>query len=112
MFEDREGNLWTGSPVGIERIRDGAFVTYSPASLESESSGPIYVDKEDRAWFAPFGGGLHWLKEGATGAVKNDGLDKDVVYSIAGSDNELWVGRQRGGLTHVQHHGSAIATRT
>lgn len=112
LFEDREGNLWTGSSVGIERIRDGAFVTYSPGSLESESSGPIYVDGDRRAWFAPFGGGLHWLKDGATGTVKKDGLDQDVVYSVTGSGNELWVGRQRGGLTHVWYNGNAIATKT
>jgi signal transduction histidine kinase/ligand-binding sensor domain-containing protein len=112
MFEDREGNLWTGSPVGIERIRDGAFVSYSVSGMESESSGPIYVDEEGRAWFAPFGGGLHWLKDGATGTVKNDGLNEDVVYSITGSHHELWVGRQKGGLTHVTYSGGAIVTKT
>lgn len=112
LFEDREGNLWTGSPIGIERIRDGAFVTYSPRSLESESSGPIYVDQGGRAWFAPFGGGLQWLDGDATGTVRNDGLDQDVVYSITGNEHELWVGRQKGGLTRLQYKSGAIVTRT
>src|SRR5262249_32960723 len=30
-----------------------------------------------------------------------DGLDSDTVYSIAGEGNDLWVGRQKGGLTHI-----------
>jgi ligand-binding sensor domain-containing protein/signal transduction histidine kinase len=102
LFEDREGNLWVGGASGIERWRDSPFVTYSPSSLGSESSGPVYVDEGERAWFAPFEGGLHWLKGGKTGSVSNDSLNRDVVYSIAGSKGELWIGRQQGGLTHLR----------
>jgi ligand-binding sensor domain-containing protein len=112
LYEDREGNLWVGSPQGIERLRDSAFVTYSVAGLQSESSGPVYVDEEGRAWFAPFEGGLHWLKGEKSGSVTNDGLSQDVVYSIAGSKSELWIGRQQGGLTHLQYSASSITTKT
>ena len=69
LYEDREGDLWVGSPRGIERLRDSAFVTYSVGDLQSESSGPVYVDQEGRAWFAPFQGGLHWLKGEKSGSV-------------------------------------------
>ena len=62
MFEDREGNIWMGGPHGIECLRDSAFVTYSPAGLNSESSGAIYVDPYDRVWYAPIEGGLRWMK--------------------------------------------------
>ncbi len=112
LFEDREGNLWVGSPGGIERLRDSAFVTYSTASLQSESGGPIYVDSDERAWFAPFKGGLHWLNGEQSGSVANDALNQDVVYSIAGSKNELWIGRQRGGLTHLLYSGDSITAKT
>jgi signal transduction histidine kinase/ligand-binding sensor domain-containing protein len=112
LFEDREGNLWAGGPQGIERMRDGAFVTYSVRSLQSDSSGPIYVDQQGRAWFAPFEGGLHWLKDEKSGSVENDGLSQDVVYSITGGKDGLWVGRQRGGLTHLQFAGSSLTAKT
>jgi len=112
LYEDREGNLWIGNPRGIERLRDSAFVTYSVAGLQSESSGPVYVDQGGRAWFAPFEGGLHWLKGEKTGSVTSDGLSRDVVYSITGSQNELWIGRQQGGLTHLGYGDGSIMTKT
>lgn len=112
LYEDREGNLWVGSPRGIERLRDSAFVTYSVTGLQSESSGPIYVDQQRRVWFAPFEGGLHWLKGGKSVSVTDDQLNHDVVYSIAGNKNELWIGRQRGGLTHLRYTGASVTTKT
>lgn len=113
LFEDREGNLWIGSANGIERLRDSAFVTYSlPEGLPSDGSKPLFVDEESRVWFGPPGGGLWWMKEGRYGRVSIDGLDRDVVYSIAGSKGELWVGRQRGGLTRLVAAGSAFTSRT
>jgi ligand-binding sensor domain-containing protein/signal transduction histidine kinase len=111
LFEDREGNIWAGGTQGLERIRDTAFVTYLPTSgLPSESNGPVYVDAENRAWFAPREGGLYSLKDGRVQRIKLAGLDKDVIYSIAGSKGEIWIGRQQGGVTHLQYsHGTARA---
>ena len=112
LFEDREGNLWTGSPAGVERLRDSAFVTYSVAGLQSESSGPVYVDQTERVWFAPFEGGLHWLRGEKSGSVASDRLNEDVVYSIAGGREELWIARQQGGLTHLRYAGGSVTTKT
>jgi ligand-binding sensor domain-containing protein/signal transduction histidine kinase len=112
LFEDREGNIWAGDQRGIERLRDSTFITYAVADAHSESSGPIYVDDGGRAWFAPFEGGLHWLKDGRSESVPNDGLNQDVIYSISGAKNELWIGRQRGGLTHLEFSNGSITTKT
>ncbi len=112
LFEDREGNLWAGSPAGIDRLRDSAFVTFSAAGLQSESSGPVYVDQRERVWFAPFEGGLHWLKGEKSGNVTIDRLSQDVVYSIAGTKDDLWIGRQQGGLTHLRYAGGSLTAKT
>jgi ligand-binding sensor domain-containing protein/signal transduction histidine kinase len=112
LFEDREGNLWVGGAGGLGRLRDSAFNTYSVLSQPVGNSGAIYIDKQERAWFAPFEGGLYWLRGGKTGRVTNDGLNQDVVYSIAGSTDGLWVGRRRGGLTHLRYSDDTFTAHT
>jgi len=105
LFEDREGNLWTGSSSGVQRLRDSVFTTYSThQDLPSDAVGPVYAGAEDRAWFAPVDGGLYWVRQGQIGQVKEAGLGGDVVYSIDGGNGELWIGRQRGGLTHLRRN--------
>ena len=107
LFEDRDGNLWVGSARGIERVRNTAFVTYTTRQgLPSDSSGPVHVDAAGRTWFAPSGGGLFWLQDGRVSPMSAAGLSTDVVYSIAGQ-RDVWIGRQRGGLTHLREANGA-----
>src|ERR1700730_12398517 len=109
IYEDREGDIWFGGVGGVEKLRDGTFTTFSVAQgLPSESNGPVYVDGDGRTWFAPLAGGLYWLKDGHVGRISIAGLDSDVVYSISGGDGEIWVGRQRGGLTVVTKNGDSF----
>jgi len=111
LFEDREGGLWIGRGQRLERYRDRTFLTYpaiGPAS--SDNNGPLFVDAAARTWFGPSSGGLFWLRD--TGQNTVAGLANDVVYSIDGRANELWIGSQREGLTHVRMDGdTAIAER-
>jgi ligand-binding sensor domain-containing protein/signal transduction histidine kinase len=113
LFEDREGNIWIGSLRGLERLRDSAFVTYSLPNLKSQSMGPLHVDSGGRTWIAPIQGSLRWLKEGKSGVVTVDGIANDVVYSIAGTGkDDVWVGRQKGGLTHLRSSGNLFTAKT
>ena len=113
LFEDREGNLWTGNADGIERLRDSLFLSYSTGRAgQPANSGSLYVDRENRTWFAPSEGGLFWLNGAEIKGVEVAGLNHDTVYSMAGGGGELWVGRQRGGLTHLVEAGGAFTART
>jgi signal transduction histidine kinase/ligand-binding sensor domain-containing protein len=113
LFEDREGNIWIGGARGLQRLRDSLFVTYSIDSPHSQSTGPVYVDSEDRTWVAPIDGGLHWLKGEKQGSVTAAGLDHDIVYSIdGGEENEVWLGRQRGGLTRLRYLQGLLTAKT
>ncbi len=113
LFEDREGNIWIGSARGLEQLRDSAFVTYSLPNLKSQSMGAVHVDSGDRTWIAPIDGGLRWLKEDKSEVVTADGIAKDVVYCITGTgEDDVWVGRQQGGLTHLRYSGNSFTAKT
>jgi signal transduction histidine kinase/ligand-binding sensor domain-containing protein len=114
LFEDREGNLWAGGARGLERIRDATFVTYTLAagSLPSTQDGPVYVDGENRTWFAPAGGGLYVLKDGRAQELRSPFLNKEVIYSIAGRKNEIWIGTQHSGLKRFEYRNGVIGGKT
>ncbi len=111
LFEDREGDLWIGGAQHIERLRDSTFVTYSLP--HRQSAGALYVGTDDYTWIAPAEGGLWRLKDGKYEAISTPGLAGDVVYSMAsGVEDGLWLGRQRGGLTHLQYRGGVLTAKT
>jgi PAS domain S-box-containing protein len=113
LFEDREGNLWVGGARGVERIRDSAFVTYSSASgLPSEQYGAIYAGAQNRIFFAPANGGLYRFRSGRAEPAKEAQIGNDLVYSISGQNDEIWLGRRNGGLTHLRFESGHLTSRT
>jgi ligand-binding sensor domain-containing protein/signal transduction histidine kinase len=114
LFEDREGNLWAGGGRGLERIRDSAFVTYTltAGSKHSMEGGPIYIDGENRTWFAPAGGGLYLMKDGRAQALNSSFLHKEVIYSITGRKNEIWIGTQHNGLKRFEYRNGVASGKT
>ena len=115
LFEDREGTIWFGDSQGVQRLRENTFVTYSslpPPENVSENNGALYPDEAGRLWFAPSTGGLYWRRDFTVEHVKNDSLDNDVIYSIAGGQNEIWLGRQKGGLTRLRPDTQSTQTYT
>jgi signal transduction histidine kinase/ligand-binding sensor domain-containing protein len=114
LFEDREGNLWIGGPETIERHRDVGFTTYlSSEGLPSNNCGAIYVDPQERVWFAPWDGGLFQLSQGRIQQIEVMGLKNDTVYSIAGgAGDEVWVARKYGGVTRFRLQGDALQAST
>lgn len=117
LFEDREGNLWAGGARGVERIRDGTFVTYSSSGGgPPNEDGPVYVDSESRTWFASAHGGLYLLhagreQDGRAEEIKSSLLQSDVVYSIAGHKDEIWVGTQHSGLVRLGYRNGIVSAR-
>ena len=59
MLEDRSGNLWLDSNVGLEKMDSGGKVHKVPVSLSSSVGGPepvevnyLYEDSEGILWLA------------------------------------------------------------
>jgi len=112
LFEDREGNLWVGGARGFGRIRDTVFMTFSSATdPRFENTGPVYGDANGRIWFAPGQGGLYAIKDAQVQPGSIAVPANDVVYSIGGRGDEVWIGRQRGGLTRLHWQNGTITTR-
>jgi ligand-binding sensor domain-containing protein/signal transduction histidine kinase len=111
LFEDRESSLWVGTPRGIERWRPRTFLTYAHG-LAGESQGPVFADDRGRVWFSPASGGVAVLSGSEMRRVTGGGLDRDVVYSVAGDGTGVWIGRQRGGLTHLRDEDGDFQLRT
>jgi two-component sensor histidine kinase len=55
---------------------------------------------------------LYILDKGRLDRLRLEGLDRDVVYSITGRGNDIWVGRQHGGLTRITIDGDSVSSRT
>ena len=113
LFEDREGNIWAGDSLGLVRWRENAFESLSKPGLAAQSDRAVAVDAAGRTWVAPATGGVYWLRNGTSHRVSVDHLDSDVVYSIAtvGVD-DVWLGRQHGGLTHLRLAGDIVEAKT
>ena len=113
VFEDNDGDLWFGGPEGLERLKDGLFTTSGAQSgLPDSNGGALYVDAAGRTWLAPVSGGLYSLEQGVFERIHVEGLDRDVVYSISGRGNDIWIGRQHGGLTRITAAGNGRLVRT
>ena len=113
ILEDREGNIWSGGTTSLLQIRHGTFTTYYQADgLPSTGSGAIYAAPNGRLWFAGSEGGLYWLKGGKFSEVRDAALEKEIVYSISGGADGVWIGRQNGGLTHIPENLDWRAAKT
>lgn len=113
LFEDREDNIWLGTSRGIERLRDGVFETYAELpGAPSSRVGPVHIDSAGRTWFGTTEGGLFWLDGERARSVGIAGLDEDVVYSLDGDREHLWIGRRFGGLTQLRVTAAGIAARS
>ncbi len=113
IFEDREANIWLGTDGGLTRLRESPFSsTQSAAASAPDRSSPVYVDEQGRAWSSGEDDHLMWEKAGQREHVRAAGLDKDVVLSIDGGHDAVWVGRRRGGLTQLRREGGSFRATT
>jgi signal transduction histidine kinase/ligand-binding sensor domain-containing protein len=113
LFTDREGNIWFSDAHGVERLRHSIFIDLSKTEgFPHGATGPIFPDASGRIWFAMKNGGLYYLQNGQITQITQAGLASDIVYSISVQKDDIWLGRQRGGLTHLHLESGAIQEET
>jgi len=112
IYEDADGSIWFAGSHGLERLRDGMFTSFSSRDPAlTQFGGPLFVDDSGRAWFGPASGGLFCLENGTFRRIPIPGNNNDVIYSIDGTKDELWIGRQAGGLTELARHDNQWSSR-
>lgn len=52
IFEDREGNIWVGNSVGLERFREGDFTPVFSGNKARARS--VFATRDSSIWTAPF----------------------------------------------------------
>jgi signal transduction histidine kinase/ligand-binding sensor domain-containing protein len=101
LLEDREGNLWIGTPAGLERLRHNKLQTV----LFPPTAGYLSLAQEQdgATWAASSQDGVLWRVDAGSQAVKQDA--GQTVYVVAqGRDGSVLVGgnqrieRRKGGV--------------
>jgi ligand-binding sensor domain-containing protein/signal transduction histidine kinase len=118
LFEDAEGALWTATPYGVGRLKDGRFTNFTVRDgLASNSIRAIQQERDGRLWLASLGGLTSFSGGRFTNYTTRDGLPSDRIISLQVSrDGGLLVGtasglcRFRNGRFDTLNPGDALAT--
>ena len=95
LAEDREGSLWVGTQQGLERLRDGAFVTFGPDeglaneylfNLAPRAAGGLFVLDSSGAVLVFDGGRARQVAP--PGTIEGAG----VLGMAETADGSLWIG--------------------
>ena len=105
LFEDREGDLWAGSADQLMRIQESPFAIYhSAVSVDPDQGGPVHADSRGGIWTAPERGLLGRIDNSVVTGLSLPPPFDDRIYSIAGDEDDMWIGFQQHGVAHVAVH--------
>jgi len=111
------GDLWVGTPDGLNRIRGGSVTSFTSADgLPDDFIRSLLADQDGSLWIGTRRGLTHWVSAGG-GAGKRmqtftraNGLGSDLVgATVRDSQGDLWVATLAG-LSRL--HGSKIVNYT
>jgi len=100
LFNDREGNVWSGTNAGLVRFADTPFVTYDSYQGLSDNYVRALAQLPDGSMLFGTARGLNRLKDEKITAVSGDErLSNDAILSLEpAKDGSVWVGMYSTGL--------------
>ena len=114
------GDLWVGTPDGLNRLRGGRIDTFTSADgLPDDFIRSLLVDNDGSLWIGTRRGLTHWQQAGNAAAhmetfTQASGLGSDLVGALArDSSGNLWIATLAGlSRLHRDRHGSRISNYT
>ena len=108
LYEDREGNLWIGSQIGMERLsRSAMSLLPLPGSLDADF-GSVFVDRDGSIWACSTS--LYRERDGVMRKEVLRGLQGVTIRNLLrATDGSLWVGTEgwgvfRLGASAIEHY--------
>ncbi|HHZ65351.1 MAG TPA: hypothetical protein EYN51_07630, partial [Flavobacteriales bacterium] len=112
VFQDREGNYWIGTEVGLNRYRSDKFQIYDDADgLANNIIWSIIQDKRGNLWMGTNNGVSQMsMNESGSYSVENyntsDGLVQEVILAVCEDDNgNIWFGSASNGVSKLTSEG-------
>ncbi len=92
------GDLWIGTPDGLNRIHNGQLKLFTTADgLPDDFARSLYTDRDGSLWIGTRNGLSHYVHGTFTSYSRLDGLGGDLIGSILRTrDGTLWVGTING----------------
>jgi ligand-binding sensor domain-containing protein/serine phosphatase RsbU (regulator of sigma subunit) len=122
ILEDREGNVWIGTDVGLNQYRGERFVLYDKQDgLGNDIVWATCVDQKGNVWLGTNDGltkmnfyntpGSGEQKFTVTNYTTEDGLGSNVILSLYIDDEgTLWAGTGYGGVSRLRPGESRFET--
>jgi ligand-binding sensor domain-containing protein/signal transduction histidine kinase len=92
------GDLWIGTPDGLNRLRNGQLKLFTTADgLPDDFVRSLYTDADGSLWIGTRNGLSHYQHGAFTSYSRLDGLGGDLIGGILRTrDGTLWVGTLNG----------------
>lgn len=106
LLRARDGTLWIGTDLGLNRYRDGTFTVLTRADGLSHNVIVSLVEDSDGAiWIGTDGGGVNrWLNGTITSFTSRQGLSNDSILAmLEDREGSLWMGTNLGGLNRLKN---------
>ena len=109
LYEDREGNLWIGSQIGMERLSRSAMSLLPLPGSPDADFGSVFVDRDGSIWACSTN--LYRERDGVMRKEVLRGLGGVTIRNLLrAADGSLWVGTEGWGV--FQLNGSATVHYT
>ena len=102
VVQDREQNIWVGMyGTGLARLVDEAYTFYMFDDAEGANNVFSIFSNDRYRWFGTEAGLIRMDRQNGERVMipgLSSGLPRDIITTIGGSEDELWIGTQASGI--------------